>query len=89
MSNYDNWKTTDTQADNDAAHDLALEDARKSVVITGYEFGECLMSKSDIEMDLFFQSVVDSDCPVMKAMVQTLCADVIARKAKQAMAVRK
>ncbi len=88
MTPHDNH-LHDHQADRDAAYDLALEDARKSAVITGYEFGECLMSKSDVEIDLFYQAVVDSDCPVMKAMVRTICADVIQRKAKQAMAVRK
>jgi len=88
MTPHDNH-LHDQKADADAAYDMALEDARKSVVITGYEFGECLLAKSDIKMDLFFQAVVESDCPVMKAMVQTICADVISRKAKQAMGMKK
>jgi len=81
MTAYDGNYLHDTQADTAAKHDAALDAARELVVVTGYEFGECLASKSDIEFQLFCQAVVESDCPVMQAMVKLICDDVIERKA--------
>jgi len=83
MTAYDDNYLHDHQADAVAKHDAALDAAREAVVVTGYEFGECLAFKSDIEFQLFCQAVVESDCPVMQAMVKVICADVIENKARQ------
>ena len=83
------YKLHNHQADLDAAHDLTLEDARKSVVITGYEFGECLPCITDGQYQQFCGLVVDSTDERLQHMVQLICADVIARKAKQVMGVKK
>ncbi len=83
------YKLHDDQADADAANDLTLEDARKAVVITGYEFGECLPCITDGQYQQFCDLVVDSNDERLQHMVRLICADVIERKAKQAMAVRK
>jgi hypothetical protein len=86
---YDDSYLHDTVADTAAKHDAALDAARDAVVVTGFEFGECLAFKSDIEFQLFCQTVVDSDCPFMRAMVKVICADVIENKARQMVEARK
>lgn len=83
MTAYDDWKTTDTQADTDAEHDAALDAAREAVVITGYEFGECLSCVTQAQADQFFQMVVDSNDERLQHVVRLVCADVIERKARQ------
>lgn len=83
MTAYDDWKTTDTQADADAKRDAALDAARWAVVVTGWELGESLTMLSDDQFQLFCIAVAESDCPVIKAQIKVICADIIERKAKQ------
>jgi hypothetical protein len=83
MTAYDDWKITDTAADTAAKHDYALDAARETVGVTGWEFGECLAFVTQAQADQFFQMVVDSNDQELQHMVRLICADVIERKAKQ------
>jgi hypothetical protein len=83
MTAYDDWKTTDTQADTAAKHDAAIDAAREAVVVTGYEFGICLSFVTQAQADQFFQMVVDSNDQELRHMVRLICADVIDRKSRQ------
>lgn len=89
MTAYDDWKTTDTQADADAKLDAALDAALEAVVVTGYEFGICLSFVTQAQADQFFQMVVDSSDEKLQHMVRLICADVIERKARQMVEVGK
>lgn len=89
MTAYDDWKTTDHQADADAKHDAALDAAREAVVVTGWEFGICLSFVTQAQADQFFQMVVDSNDQELRHMVRLICADVIESKARQIVEVRK
>jgi len=89
MTAYDDWKTTDTAADTAAKHDAALDAARDAVVVTGWEFGECLSFVTQEQADQFFQMVVDSNDQELRHMVRLICADIIENKARQMVEVRK
>lgn len=89
MTAYDDWKTTDTQADTAAKQDAALDAARDAVVVTGYEFGECLTFLTQSQLDQFFQMVVDSSDEKLQHMVRLVCADIIENKARQMMEIGK
>lgn len=80
MTGYDDWKTIDAADDAAAKHDAALDAARDAVVVTGYEFGECLSFVTQAQADQFFQMVVDSNDHELRHMVKVICADVIERK---------
>jgi hypothetical protein len=89
MTAYDNNYLHDTAADTEAKHDAALDAAREAVVVTGYEFGICLSFCTQAQADQFFQMVVDSNDQELRHMVRLICADVIERKARQMVEVRK
>jgi len=81
MTAYDNNYLHEHAADTAAKHDAALDAARESVEITGYEFGICLSFVTQEQADQFFQMVVDSNDQELRHMVRLICADVIERKA--------
>jgi hypothetical protein len=79
----------DTQADTAAKQDTALDAAREIVVVTGWELGESLTMLTDEQFQLFCIAVAESDCPVIKAQIKVICADIIENKALQMVEVRK
>jgi len=77
------------QADRDAAYDMALDAMREQTHVTGYELFEQLPFLTDAQLLQFCDVVAATDEPVIRNMVRLVCGDIIERKAKQAMAVRK
>lgn len=77
------YKLHDHQADIDAKNDAALDAAREAVVVTGWELGESLTMLTDDQFQLFCIAVAESDCPVIKAQIKVICADIIERKSRQ------
>ena len=88
MTPHDNH-LHDTQADRDAAYDLALEAMREQTHVTGYELFEQLPFLTDAQLLQFCDAVAATDDPVVRNMVRLVCVDIIARKAKQAMGMKK
>jgi len=83
------YKLGDTQADRNAAYDLALDAMREQTHVTGWELFEQLPFLTDAQLLQFCDVVAATDELVVRNMVRLVCGDIIARKSKQAMAVRK
>lgn len=83
------YKLGDTQADRDAACDMALDAMREQTHVTGYELFEQLPFLTDAQLLQFCDTVAATDEPVVRNMVRLVCGDIIARKAKQAMGMKK
>ena len=83
------YKLGDTQADRNAAYDLALDAMREQTHVTGWELFEQLPFLTDAQLLQFCDTVAATEEPVVRNMVRLVCGDIIERKAKQAMAVRR
>ena len=83
------YKLHDHQADRDAAYDMALDAMREQTHVTGYELFEQLPFLTDAQLLQFCDTVAATEEPVVRNMVRLVCGDIIERKAKQAMAVRR
>jgi len=83
------YKLHDHQADRDAAYDMALDAMREQTHVTGYELFEQLPFLTDAQLLQFCDVVAATEEPVVRNMVRLVCGDIIARKARQAMEMKK
>lgn len=83
------YKLGDTQADRDAAYDMALDAMREQTHVTGWELFEQLPFLTDAQLLQFCDAVAATDELVVRNMVRLVCGDIIERKAKQAMGMKK
>lgn len=83
------YKLHNHAADRDAAYDMALDAMREQTHVTGYELFEQLPFLTDAQLLQFCDTVAATDEPVVRNMVRLVCGDIIERKVKQVMAVRK
>ena len=81
MTAYDNWKTTDTQADRIANDDAARAALRESIEITPQELGECLSILTDDQFHQFCDHALQANDYRLRYVVRELiCAGVLDEK---------
>ena len=83
------YKLGDTQADRDTAYDMALDAMCEQTHVTGWELLEQLPFLTDAQLLQFCDTVAATDEPVVRNMVRLVCGDIIERKSRQAMEVKK
>jgi hypothetical protein len=84
MTAYDNWKTTDTQADRLAKDDAARAALRESIEITPQELGECLSILTDEQFHQFCDHVLQANDYRLRYVVRELvCGGVLDEKVRK------